>query len=1696
MQSPECAISSLDSFEEEPAEDASLLAPTEPSPGRKALGTCLVPARPYHKSAQAQFASRFFSEEPDTDKLCRLEGQASLFQSGNSLRLALHSRGIKPSSAPHLASIQTLAPKRRQSQGERYGKPEPRRAQERRKLRLEVQALDERVLPASSSSNLARVKRMQRSRQERHDKAIEAYKAEVVLISDGIEQEVIRTGQSVQEELYGVDEDLRKKLHALHDETRLVANDYAYLEEYRNELERLCGERKEVIGGFEEKLKGLEKDRSARTGHALTELISTLTSISYLLKGEVERIVEAEALEINAVIIANLRSITDLISRMETGQFKVVKDALTSWSKAEAIWRSLRHARAVKEWHALISSEAFQEPPERSDLIVDFHNHQTELHADHRSKVLLNIASLVPPCRNDETSDISLDRLTHGAIDGSRADLLKLSDQEDELLGSFMSKLNKQRDDTLEAAMASREQLRRDIHGFSALAEEDVFTEGKRGEGKKVVDDLAGHVKDPSLEDFFQRSGGLLSLLKGVVSDAKSPKLIYADFLSSLLQRVFLMVEAFKIKEQLDLQGKSNEKTALEETLEKLRVARTADIHPLVPKLQRHVQALIAANLGDVVSMELQACHQLLDNVVPPSEDGNSAELAFHQPPLNLPDLRVAQKRLGVVVHASNLPMEVKKIIVDLYQVVLSQQRANTAVDEVIHAECDAKISKTAEASAVFLKLLEGMKRKQNVAIRRSGEKICDFYAKVAEEQKRMAVEECSVDQKYEDELDDELDRFDTLHERMETTFEETLEGIRRAENEEVLRKLEAGVKTQLHAIEQSYRRYAETCITSCGSHFEHIQKDSEAVIRRFGTIFFLQMVDIHQFTSLAEHTSDESANDDLRFLGFSFKALAEPSDIARAIISDIPIVLSSEEQHSPSQEEATTAEYLCEDEDEEEEEEPEEEEEGEASMRMEAEAMTMEDDLSHSVEGAIRKEAAAVRLKIESATPPLCVDEEEVSRMVLALRDTCTCIVLHRLRSRLTAGRSTRDTRMSEYNAELEERLRLHWPRLGRSDVQFVQPRMGQLIAHKKKHDRHLRSLMMKFKVQEDKFQRLLKGVEQEVSVFKKKMRAYAMHLSSQNSAAAINGLGKRGRIAAVGFEQQVDETFDRLLGFVSKENELTDLNEQFLDSCIAFENGGNYNEREIEQAKADLAKVDDAIGHKVLHRAALLKEWLLKAKAVKDKLTAKLNEDLQTHLHAISVRDGLGQKYGAPRRRAQQHMRELLNKSKTAAGFIDSLLEQLMRSSTSSEIPVLIDTLRKCLYLRAEYLSFLLPERDAASCLELVEHQPAEEGAMVFLSQDAARQNLEILATSSFKDASSSIEESCKEETRELYAREGLNESIIGGEQGLPEALLAFLCSLQDRADTHRMDACRQLRGQIQRFIEALPSATSRALEDLCERSLAAGRAKVAQRGDVFLKEFNASQTLRRKHKDFLRPQMANPNYTDKLSALKDEEQTRASTCREAIVACKKDTVELLADNAGVFQMEVVRCTALLTRLVDDLITEEDTLPLPGDAVVEKKRLNLKKLIRAYETTEHRKGKHASTPEGGELTSQGPPTKTWHPLPMESLNSITTRFAARVEDGESGASPEDVDEKEGKEEKSESSGEPETLVTKFTPLQAGIIAERDNQFDKFVQDYGNILEEYTATYEKLCSDEDRWEERWLKEINFLQQQARAGES
>ncbi|KAH8082857.1 DUF4455-containing protein [Aureococcus anophagefferens] len=167
-------------------------------------------------------------------------------------------------------------------------------------------------------------------KRESHDASVKKFTAELNLISDEIEAMVLQASFSLKAQLEKADGDVGAIFAEMNRDELLVTKEAAYLGESWDGIDGFLQARHASIRAFGATLEQLERD--ADRGRELGRFVDRLLKISVQVAGEIERLVEAEAFELNTER------------------------------------RRLRHDRAVAEFQAELDGATFTNPPERGDL--------------------------------------------------------------------------------------------------------------------------------------------------------------------------------------------------------------------------------------------------------------------------------------------------------------------------------------------------------------------------------------------------------------------------------------------------------------------------------------------------------------------------------------------------------------------------------------------------------------------------------------------------------------------------------------------------------------------------------------------------------------------------------------------------------------------------------------------------------------------------------------------------------------------------------------------------------------------------------------------------------------------------------------------------------------------------------------------------------------------------------------------------------------------------------------------------------------------------------------------------------------------------------------------------------------------------------------------------------------------------------
>ena len=114
-------------------------------------------------------------------------------------------------------------------------------------------------------------------------------------------------------------------------------------------------------------LKHAEDDRSTLLTTLLLNLVTTLTSIAHVAEGDVERLMEAEAMQANCAKLANQRAFAALVSKLHVAEVQMERALKQRFDTGVKEWRVLRTRHAIDTFSVRLRSPEFAEAPQRQE---------------------------------------------------------------------------------------------------------------------------------------------------------------------------------------------------------------------------------------------------------------------------------------------------------------------------------------------------------------------------------------------------------------------------------------------------------------------------------------------------------------------------------------------------------------------------------------------------------------------------------------------------------------------------------------------------------------------------------------------------------------------------------------------------------------------------------------------------------------------------------------------------------------------------------------------------------------------------------------------------------------------------------------------------------------------------------------------------------------------------------------------------------------------------------------------------------------------------------------------------------------------------------------------------------------------------------------------------------------------------------
>eukprot|EP00948_MAST-09A_sp_MAST-9A-sp1_P004245 g4245.t1 len=1652
--------------------------------------------------------------------------------------------------------------------------------------------------PKQSSTGFKLLTTAYANRKSRHDDALKLYRKTVNQISEDIEHVVIDASRKLKDFMAQNSEALEAIFAKLDDDVFMTMQDHEYVKEAWNKLNSLNEKKFQTICDFDDSLVKIEDKRSQTIGDGLQTLLKKLFDVAYIGKGDVQRLIEAEALEVNLVILGNYRAHADLVAKLKNGDVKAKVACRHRWLRRQVAWRNLRHSHALKCFETLLASPRFTNPESRKQIFDNLKTDQLNKHVKQRLSLLRKLGTLLPPnIKVDEVKEIM-------------KELERLANMEDEMNQSYFDQLNVQLEEMVIDAKQVREELRAELHDYQALA-----LEGDKNYHANLIEDNWLRSKD--FEDFFRKAGGLKSDLRMIVDSLRDPRIIYNDIVQKLDAKVHMLADATGIAEILEKQGKDGDRKALQATLEKLRVGKRADLVPIIPIFTKQMSNMqYIAGLPINIVNEIADCVSILDTAFPESflrtyssisRGGGSrghSRSAAHTAATNrsaiststfggtnipgLAQLRSVQKRMGVIAYASDMPDSIKEELRELIDVCAKQAISNEKIDEVVEQISVGPIAKRREEHEELRKRVGIALEDQSAVLREASNRICKFYIQVASMLEKNNSANQLIDDEVADALTDRLDNFDEDHASLTKKFETARSNVRHAQNMNVCEKSMTKAVSFLDDIEDNYRNFYEESMKIAKTHPERTLKEELSFRDKYCLTFSLveedQMSDLckkaddayamlktlgkgknsSQVKETTANGDEDGGEDEEESETKDKETVSEEEEVeddhegdtnaeegeeamvasgAEATDGEVSVetleaIVDKYEAASQSPQltftgrvtyrEAKTVDEICKEmvevsdpaeEDEQDEEKASEEESAEQETGEPSDEISAEEKIDSAIDENIPRGPDGQHC-MESLTIPM----DLLCDMVKQLRDTLINETETDAATREKTVNELYKERAEDLTYDLEERLRTHWPRKGRTEVGFKQPRIGELIAHRKRHERQVRAVKVKLKAQEESFGAECVAARSSIDKYSQHQRALESVLIEQGNLAALQGILKTAKEATQIYKAECSDWLYKLA--IYKDDEplmLLDSNEKFLASCHTFENGGDYDEREIAHSRKKLKEIEKIVKNAIEVRN---KEFSAIENAQVKALDhfAFFQESFEQNLQELSMREGLGQKYGAPRRNAQERLRSEMGRSDDMRNQIQETFRELkslcekapaiaepsteeyndykeqhpdgivVRASLSYRIKECLFRMRSLLYQRAKYLEMFKEEPGYEISMMAVSFGDDSEESKEYDPEDSS-----MPSDATFMKTFEQLDHQCREDTKELYAREGKGSEI-------PEKLRGYLREKKKESQTFRDESSKVYREQVKALTELLPIVATSCLADTLYRyRMKLISARLASEA-VFREKLQDCHKQKEMNKAKLRPELASPNHEATLKTLCADEQTRSDNTRALIVEGRRAIVMAVLNQVETFEIAMRTSVENILRLFDSLIDVVDLKPLPGDEEIVPKRKSLRRLKKAREARLAREKRG----EAEEIIIRMR-RREWQRITKGRIVSeLTAKFAdvlKTTEDEKAEEEEQEVKSKKGKKGKSKAkekekkkgsstdddtaTPEAETIASYYTPAQKGLLRNRDEVYELYSEKIREDTEKTVLKYTETLEGELLWSTNWNKMVQFLMDSA-----
>ena len=698
-----------------------------------------------------------------------------------------------------------------------------------------------------------------------------------------------------------------------------------------------------------------------------------------------------------------------------------------------------------------------------------------------------------------------------------------------------------------------------------------------------------------------------------------------------------------------------------------------------------------------------------------------------------------------------------------------------------------------------------------------------------------------------------------------------------------------------------------------------------------------------------------------------------------------------------------------------------------------------------------------------------LVISQAYISSMLSSFQENIVSYISEIESSSINTLKESDKIVLESIQQELDEKLRYLWPRKGKLEVNEYSTRSIEIKRHHNRWDRYLAEITPRKEQHVKEFLQITKEMSEALIKYKKDQDSIRAQLPKSTSIAEFQGLFRKCKDFELQLFYKGSEMLERLTQLAEDEiAKIISSGEDFISNLQLFENGGNYDTKEVEYYLDKTKIISNEVTQEQTKRKDIIETLKKKFENERNDPVKLFERDYGNAVELLAAKEGIGKKYGAPKRSAQEKIRGEMTKCEKAQEGIESILANLIalieeykntllsksEPHFASRDPSLAISIRKVLIsLRLSthkygmYISAFKEENPPVlRSLTWKEDSPSIQISIEEASAEASRlelmlEPLQELAVAknqgNFTGKIAEIEKNAKDECSKLYQG-----------KSLPEAVDKYFRIMKYYAEEFRTQRCKLLRETAVKVFELqsiLAEAAIRSLELGTEFIFEQNCEKIDGK---FASGYEKEENLRKNHKKLMRPNLGNPSCSEELEKVNIQEMERYERAMSLIKESKSGFNSSVKSITDGFRVKLTSNSECLLYLFDFMFIYDDFAYIPGDEAPEIKRSNIKNL---YQKKKNSKNIDIADPRGKK--------KIWNTLNMSNLKLFGESIVSDIPQMQSYKG-------EG---------------------QKSVIMQRDKALKEFSLMFESKVQEYFIRFDRLLKNEEGWISKWKSSIDIL---------